>query len=222
MTELNCTANDSLTFESSYLGLISYEKSVSLQNDLGKLAQSKNLVSIMGLQHPAVITLGRRARDSAELSDLFSKANHAIPVVQSTRGGLATIHSDGQLIIYPILNLRMINLGIQNYVSCLLVTTQSLLQSYGIASEIDIDKAGLYTVAGKISFCGIEVRNGITYHGLSLNVRNDLNLFSLIRTCGVENLALDKLQNYQVTDTLGDIFERWILIFKKSLVGNLN
>ena len=222
MTELNCTANENLIFESSFLGSMTYEKSIDLQNDLAKLALDKNSISILGLQHPAVITLGRRAQRSAELSDLFLQSEYTIPVYESTRGGLATIHSEGQLVIYLVLNLRKLNWGVQNYVSRLLVTTQSLLEQYGIFSKVDINGAGLYTASGKIAFCGIEVKNGITYHGISLNVRNDLGLFSMIRSCGVENLQLDRLQNYQVTDTLGEIFKKWSLIFKKSLSEKKN
>ena len=230
MTELNYTASEISTteysvkssVESAYLGSISFEKSIELQKDLGKLAQSRNSISILGLQHPAVITLGRRAQQTTELSDQFLQSNSSIPVLHTSRGGLATIHSEGQLIIYPVLNLRKLKWGVQNYVSRLLLTTQSLLVDYGILSEIDIKGAGLYTATGKIAFCGIEVRSGITYHGISLNVRNDLGLFSMIRSCGIENLKLDQLQNYQVNDTLKEIFEKWVSIFKRSLNEDFN
>ncbi len=222
MTELNYTANVKPTIESSYLGSMSFEKSVQLQSDLGTLAQKGNTISILGLQHPAVITLGRRAQPDQELRNQFLASHEPIPVHQTTRGGLATIHSEGQLIIYPVLNLRRLNWGIQHYVSLLLLATKKLLKDYGVDSEMDINGAGLYTAAGKIAFCGIEVKNGITFHGLSLNVRNDLSLFSRIRSCGVVDIKLDRLQNYLVEDTLKDIFEKWILIFESSVNEEFN
>ncbi len=224
MTELNCTSNTVdtphvkkfFTLESSYLGLMDYNKAVTVQLSLTDLAKCKNQISILGLQHPKVITLGRRADQKTEVN--LNKNNGNIPIVRSSRGGLATIHSEGQLVIYPIVNLKYFNLGIRDYVCLLLLTTQDLLKMYDISSKIDINGAGLFTEMGKISFCGIEVHEGITRHGISLNVRNDLSLFDLIRSCGVQDLKLDAIKNYQVYDTLEEVFQKWIFCFRKNLL----
>jgi lipoyl(octanoyl) transferase len=80
---------------------------------------------------------------------------------------------------------------------------------------LDSEAIGLYTAHGKIAFCGIQIRNGISLHGISLNVRNDLSLFQQIVACGVQNAPLDRLQNYDVNLTLEELFNRWIQLFRQ-------
>lgn len=195
--------------EAQYLGRIDYSKAYELQKDLAVLTEKKQTSFILGLEHPDVVTLGRRAKpeDEVFLKDI------EIPVLKSTRGGLATIHSVGQLVIYPILNLRTYNLGAKAYVQWLLQTTQKLLQQLGVESSIDENQIGLYTKNGKIAFCGIQIKNGVSYHGISLNVRNDLDLFDQIRSCGAMKPQLDRLQNYGVTHTLEELFQIWVRLF---------
>ncbi len=194
------------------MGLYDYERAVQLQNELYQLVIVRNQFSIIGLEHPAVLTLGHRFTAQSESVD------SEIPIIQSSRGGLATIHSEGQLIIYPIINLRELNWGVKQYVQILLETTQTLLSDLNIESVIDEQSIGLHTTLGKIAFCGIQVKNGITLHGLSLNVKNDLELFSTIKACGIENPALDQLRNYDVDLTLSELFSRWIKIFTNRIL----
>ena len=214
MTALNSTNKSEKCFslESGYLGLYDYERAVQLQNELYQLVIVRNQFSIIGLEHPAVLTLGHRFTAQSESVD------SEIPIIQSSRGGLATIHSEGQLIIYPIINLRELNWGVKQYVQILLETTQTLLSDLNIESVIDEQSIGLHTTLGKIAFCGIQVKNGITLHGLSLNVKNDLELFSTIKACGIENPALDQLRNYDVDLTLSELFSRWIKIFTNRIL----
>ncbi len=216
MIELSSTSKNSFDknlddthFEASYLGRIDYKVAESIQFNLHHLAQIKKLNSIMGLEHPAVITSGYRSQ--AELNSTNLQCD--IPLVHSSRGGLMTIHSEGQLVIYPIINLRQKNWGVKEYVFKLLDTTQKLLLELGIDSKIDSEAVGLYTVSGKIAFCGIQIKNGISLHGISLNVRNDLSLFKSIVACGVENPSLDRLQNHGINLTLEEIFHQWVKTF---------
>ncbi len=230
MTELNFTNNQSVAiapiaqrtpitpkdvsqfgYEASYLGVVDYCKAYLMQQELGSLAKFKNQMSVLGLQHPTVITLGHRANEMTELV-LDASASH-IPVVRSTRGGLATVHSEGQLVIYPILNLKFFNLGVRDYVYLLLQATQSLLASYGISAKINLKCAGVFTDHGKVAFCGLQVKEGITSHGLSLNVRNDLSLFQLIRSCGIQDMKMDSLSRYDIAETPEEIFNKWSQYF---------
>ncbi len=196
------------SFEASYLGLVDYSKAVLLQDDLFNIVKNKGLPAIVGLEHPAVLTLGHRLEVDSDLMAID------IPKVKSSRGGLMTIHSEGQLVIYPILDLRERGWGVKSYVCKLLRTTQKLLAELGVESFVDGQAIGLYTASGKIAFCGIQVKNGISLHGLSLNVRNDLSLFQSIHSCGVRNADLDRLQNYDVNLTLEELFQRWIKHFQ--------
>lgn len=197
-------------FESQYMGNLSYEKAFALQQDIARLALNQNSITVLGLQHPDVLTLGHRAQVNEEIL-----TESHLPVVRSTRGGLATIHAEGQLVIYPIMNLKAYGLGIRDYICLLLKTTQQLLKKLQVASYIDYEQIGLYTKQGKIAFCGVQVKNGITQHGISINVRNDLSLFNHIRSCGLKNQKLDRLQNYQVSHTLEELFKMWSEIFKQ-------
>lgn len=147
---------------------------------------------VLGLEHPAVMTLGYRARAENEiLNQLVS-----IPVVRATRGGLATVHSEGQLVIYPILDLREQRLGVRSFVELLLAITKDVLQGFGIEAELDQEKIGLYTRQGKIAFCGLQIKNGISLHGLSINMTNDLTLFEQIMACGVQKQKMDCTGHY--------------------------
>ncbi len=197
-------------FEASFLGQVEYQKAVLIQENLFQIAKRKNLNAIIGVEHPAVMTFGQRFK--------FVDENPlGLPQVQSSRGGLVTIHSEGQLVIYPVLDLREQNWGVKQYVCKLLKTTQKLLAELRIESQLDDENIGLYTKQGKVAFCGIQIKNGISLHGISLNVRNDLSLFNAISSCGIQGAALDRLQNHDVNLTLEELFNAWVRIFKSEL-----
>lgn len=212
MIASNFTNSITNNIEFSYLGSYEYQKAENLQKDLAALVKQTKMNAIIGLEHPAVMTLGYRMQ-----SGVFCIETSAIPVVPSSRGGLVTIHSEGQLVIYPVLDLRALKWGVKHYVEVLLRTTQKLLTHFNVESFIDEDAVGNYTAHGKIAFCGIQVRHGISQHGISLNVRNDLSLFRHIVACGINNAAMDRLQNYNVNLTLNEIFTAWVQIFKTEL-----
>ena len=203
--------NNNFLLEHAYLGCLDFEAAFQIQRNLWNCAKVKNQMSIMGLEHPAVITLGRRMK----LQEWVSSGN--IPVVQSTRGGLATIHSEGQLVIYPVINLKEHGLGVKEFVCKILKITQSTLSDYGIESFVDDESIGLFTENGKIAFCGLEIKEGISQHGISINIANDLRLFSQIVSCGVTALKTDRVCNHVSDVTMRDFFEKWILNFNQSL-----
>lgn len=199
-------------FETAYLGNFDFRKSVGLQADLLHLALQTNCNFVIGLEHPAVLTLGHRAELEHEVLSMSR-----LPIERVSRGGLATVHSEGQLVIYPVLNLRELNLGVRDYVCLLLKTTNELLHSLGVDSFIDENAVGVFTKTGKIAFCGVQVKNGVSQHGISLNVRNDLSLFNSIRSCGISEPVFDRLCEYGVNMTLQEIFSRWLEIFRSRL-----
>lgn len=206
--------NNHFRFESKYLGLIKYEEALETQKFYHQSAITENKATVLGLEHPAVLTLGYRA-DSLHI---LSTAH--IPIVKIERGGLATIHSEGQLVIYPIINLKAQGLGVRDYVSILLNSTKKLLKEYGVESVCSSDSAaGLFTSKGKIAFCGIQIKNGSTLHGLSINVNNDLNLFDGIVSCGVSGQSMDSMKNYGLSIGLEELFKRWIEIFNYNMLS---
>jgi lipoyl(octanoyl) transferase len=188
----------------TYLGLTEYIEAYRIQLSCLEEAFNNKEYKVLGVEHPAVLTLGLRANVANEVL-----IGNTIKIEKINRGGLATIHSPGQLVIYPILNIRELKIGIRKYIQLLLTTTQKTLQNFDINSFQDEAAIGLYTNQGKIAFCGVQVQRGCTLHGLSLNVFNDLSLFKHIQSCGIRQPLLDKVQNYRNAPSLQTIFETW-------------
>ncbi len=175
---------------------------------------------IAGLMHPAVITLGKRGESSVDIQHSESTLHErGIEVVQADRGGQATLHSPGQLVIYPILPLRSLGLGARAYVELLESTTLAFLSQYGIRARRPegCSGPGLYTQSGKIAFFGVRIRSGVTLHGISINVSNDLVDFAAIRSCGRSGEAFDRLRDHGIKDSCETAFAHWVQAFKEHL-----
>ena len=136
------------------------------------------------LEHPPVFTLGLAGKMEHVL------APGEIPVVHIDRGGQVTYHGPGQLVVYPLLDLRRLKLGVRELVEALENSVIDTLESYGIRARGRRDAPGVYVDARKICSIGIRVRRGATYHGIAFNVAMDLEPFSRINPCGYEGLEM--------------------------------
>jgi lipoyl(octanoyl) transferase len=212
--DLKKTTELKSTSEFRYLGLTDYQQTYELQLSLHQNIQENSTSAfILGLEHRAVLTLGYRAVEQNEISqDLVS-----LPIVRTGRGGLATIHSEGQLVIYPLLNLKEHGCGVRDFVHLLLQTTQECLLQFGVESFMDDRQVGLYTAKGKIAFCGLQIKTGISLHGLSLNVSNDLSLFSQIIACGVKSQQMDSINLNNQSTTPEVVFQVWSDLFQRKI-----
>ena len=195
---------------SQWLGHIKYEDGLKQQQRAWEAVRAGGQGVILGCEHPPVITLGRRARESEEV---LGQAD--IPVVVTDRGGQATMHLPGQLVIYPILDLRALGISVRDYIHLLHQATQNyLVQTHGIEAFEDAERgAGLYTVKGKIAFFGVRVDRGVTRHGLAINISNDLAPFALIRSCGYHGASLDRVIDARKTSlnsSLAAEFSSWL------------
>ncbi|MCK6599658.1 MAG: lipoyl(octanoyl) transferase LipB, partial [Bdellovibrionaceae bacterium] len=177
-------------------------------------------IFILGMEFLPVITLGHRAaQQSHDLILLSSKdvESEGLTIETTDRGGLATVHSPGQLVIYPMVDLKYRHLGIKNFIDLLFSCTSELLTRQGVVNHYDQEKPGLYTDHGKIAFVGLKVDHGVVRHGISINVSNDLGLFDHILSCGIKCQHHDKIENHQKLnqdDSLNLLFNEWIEIFK--------
>ncbi|MFN7729133.1 MAG: lipoyl(octanoyl) transferase LipB [Bdellovibrio sp.] len=202
-TALNCTK---WTYESEWKGLVPYEDALLLQQNLAEqIAQGRSLSRVLGLEHPHVITLGRRSKMDPVLPPG--------PIVWTERGGEATLHSEGQLVIYPLMKLRP-HFEVRTWVEHLLSVTQRSFLAIGIEAKIG-EQSGLWTNQGKIAFLGLRVKNGVSMHGLSINVHNDLKLFGAIKACGVQDALIDSLSNQNVKLSPQEFFQVWLGEFTK-------
>lgn len=211
-------AND---VESQYLGLIDFDKALEYQQQCHEKVSTDKKSYILGLEHPLVMTLGLRAH-KADINSFCAKPWTA-PVFKISRGGLATIHNPGQLVIYPILDLKYHGLSVKQFVQLLFEATQKTLREIGIESTFDLcDHPGVYTAKGKIAFCGLQIKNGITMHGLSINIHNDISVFSDIESCGIVTAKIDSVKSQGVTYSLQDFFEVWLKHFNLEAGVNLS
>lgn len=139
------------------------------------------------VEHPPVFTVGMNGKPEHLL------APGAIPVISIDRGGQVTYHGPGQLVLYPLLDLRRLKLGVRELVTRLEQAVIALLAEYGIGAEGRRDAPGVYVDGAKIAALGLRVRRGCCYHGLSFNVAMDLEPFSRINPCGYAGLKVTQL-----------------------------
>lgn len=139
------------------------------------------------LEHPPVFTLGA----NASRAHLIAPGD--IPVVQIDRGGQVTYHGPGQLVVYPLIDLRRLGVGIRDFVSALERAVIDLAAEFGIAAEGRRSAPGVYVGGEKLASVGVRVRRNGSYHGLALNVALDLEPFSRINPCGYQGLRMTQL-----------------------------
>lgn len=144
------------------------------------------------LSHKPVFTLGRAAKQEHLL------APGAVPVIQTDRGGQVTYHGPGQLVVYPLLNLRRRGMGIRQLVDLIETALIAALAEAGITAATRPGAPGVYVGEAKIAALGLRVRRGWSYHGLSLNVDMDLAPFGSINPCGFRELEVT-----QAADLIG-------------------
>jgi lipoyl(octanoyl) transferase len=154
------------------------------------------------LEHPPVYTLGQAGRREHLLHD------GGIPLVQTDRGGQITYHGPGQLVAYVLIDLARRGLKVRQLVSIMEQALIDCLAEYGIRAERVAGAPGVYVDGAKIAALGLRVRQGRSYHGLSLNVDMDLTPFSWINPCGYEGLRAVQLADFGVQEDLDAVGAR--------------
>jgi lipoate-protein ligase B len=146
------------------------------------------------LTHPPVVTMGRRATEDHVLFSREELAARGVEVVETDRGGDVTFHGPGQIVGYPILDLRRRGLGAHTYLRFLEEKLIEVLGGCGIEAFRDPQHTGVWTKAGKIAAMGIRVSAGVSLHGFALNANTDLAYFGLIVPCGIQGRAVASMQ----------------------------
>jgi lipoyl(octanoyl) transferase len=138
-------------------------------------------------EHPPVFTMGLNASNKHLL------APGDVPVVQIDRGGQVTFHGPGQLMIYPLLDLRRVGMGVRTLVTALEQSVVDLAAEFDIAAASRADAPGVYVAGEKLASVGLRIRRGCSFHGMALNVDIDLEPFSRINPCGYAELEMTDL-----------------------------
>ncbi len=172
------------------LGLQAYEPVWHAMQDFTNQRTADTGDELWLVQHPPVFTQGQAG-----------KAEHLllpgdIPVVQVDRGGQVTYHGPGQLVAYPLVDVRRLGLGVRELVSRIEQSLIDLLASYGVSAEARADAPGVYVNGAKIASLGLRIRHGRSFHGLALNVDMDLQPFQRINPCGYAGLAMTQLTDH--------------------------
>lgn len=177
----------------SQLGLQPYEQVWAAMTEFTNTRTPETADQLWLVQHPPVFTQGQAG-----------KAEHllvpgAIPVVQSDRGGQVTYHGPGQLVAYPLLDLRRLKMGVRDLVTAIEQTLVETLAEFQIEAFPKPDAPGVYVNnqgrVDKIASLGLRVRRGCSFHGLALNVAMDLAPFLRINPCGYQGLAMTQIQD---------------------------
>lgn len=148
------------------------------------------------LEHPPVYTLGMNADPSHVLDP------GDIPVVRIDRGGQVTYHGPGQLLAYPLVDLRRAALGVRDLVTALERAVIRHAAGCGIEARLEPGAPGVYVDRAKLASVGIRIRRGASYHGVALNVKMDLGPFSRINPCGYPGLAMTQLSSLGGPETV--------------------
>lgn len=172
-----------------HLGLQDYWLVWQAMTEFTNQRTPETLDEIWLVEHSPVFTQGQAGKPEHLLLP------GDIPVVQTDRGGQVTYHGPGQLVAYPLLDLRRLKLGVRDLVSAIEQTIVETLAVYGIEAYPKPDAPGVYVAGDKIASLGLRVRRGCSFHGLALNVDMDLSPFERINPCGYQGLAMTQMRD---------------------------
>ena len=188
--------------KTSYLGRQDY---VPLWHKMQSFADERDESTpdeIWFCEHPPVFTLGLNASKEHLL------APGDIPVVQIDRGGQVTFHGPGQLMVYPLIDIRRANIGVRTLVTALEQSVVDLAAEYDVDAAARADAPGVYVEGDKLASVGLRIRRGSSFHGMALNVDVDLEPFTRINPCGYAELEMTDLHRLGVDLSLEEVSEK--------------
>lgn len=175
-----------------WLGRVEYEPTWRAMQALTDARSAATRDEVWFLEHPPVFTLGMNAAPEHVL------APGSIPVVQIDRGGQVTYHGPGQLVVYPLLDVRRLGIGVRQLVMSLENAVISLVAGWGIEAAGKRDAPGIYVEGRKLASIGLRIRRGCSFHGLAFNIAMDLEPFRRINPCGFRGLEVVDLKSLGV------------------------
>lgn len=199
-----------------HLGLREYQ---SVWQDMKQFTLSRNESTadeLWFVEHPPIFTLGLNGKPEHVIDP------GTIPVVNVDRGGQVTYHGPGQMVIYPLIDLKRQDMGIRAFVQRLEQTIINLLATYNISANSRVDAPGVYVDHAKIASLGLRVKRNRTYHGASININMDLAPFSRINPCGYEDMAVTQLIDLTNIQDMDEISQKFTGYFSSIMGYNNN
>jgi lipoyl(octanoyl) transferase len=165
------------------------QKAVHAQRVAGNIQDTVLLV-----EHDHVITMGKSGKDQNVLVPMKLLAEKGVAYYEIERGGDVTYHGPGQLVGYPIFNIKEHLIGIKPFIQKLQSAVIRALEQYDIEAHVREKMIGVWTSRGKICSIGVAVKRWVSFHGFALNVNTDLNFFDLINPCGMHDVNMTSME----------------------------
>lgn len=176
------------------LGVVGYAEALELQRRLHRQVVDGTLPDLLLLlEHPHVYTLGRRAKEKDILGTEEERLAYGVEVHRTDRGGEVTYHGPGQLVGYPIVDLRRWGGGPLAYVRALEAVLVDTLGQFGLSPHSGEKPTGVWVDDAKIAAIGVKISRGVTMHGFALNVAPDLSYFDRIVPCGMPDVQVTSM-----------------------------
>lgn len=169
------------------LGLLEYQQVWQAMQVFTNERGEQTADELWLVEHPPVFTQGQAGRAEHIL------APGDIPVIQVDRGGQVTYHGPGQIVAYPLIDIKRLGMGVRQLVTAIEQAIIDVLQSYQVEAVPRADAPGVYVDGVKIAALGLRIRRGKSFHGLSFNIDMDLEPFQRINPCGFQNLQVTNL-----------------------------
>ena len=179
------------------LGTVPYEKALEYQeNLLARRIAEEIRDSLILLEHPPTITTGRKGNTEHLLVREEYLKKHGISFVHSSRGGDITFHGPGQIVGYPILNLKNHGMDIRRHLRMIEEMIIRTLRDFDIEGRRIDGVTGVWVKRSKVASIGIAIRKWVTYHGFALNVSTELDYFDLILSCGITDVRITSIGSW--------------------------
>jgi lipoyl(octanoyl) transferase len=178
----------------SYAEALEYQRAVARDRITGAIPEDVLLL----VEHPPVVTLGRSSKEKNLISSPAFLASKGVELFEVERGGDVTFHGPGQLVGYPIIDLKRHRQDLHWYLRQVEEALIRTLSRYGIPGERSSGYTGVWTQGRKIASIGVHARDWVTWHGFALNVVTDLSYFDLIVPCGIQDVEMTSIARERI------------------------
>jgi lipoyl(octanoyl) transferase len=194
------------------LGQVAYEEALELQRHIARDRISGALPQdvLLLVEHPPVVTLGRASKGKHLIASPEFLRSKGVELFEVERGGDVTFHGPGQLVGYPIVDLKRHRLDLHWYLRKIEEALINTLADYDIVAERNPSFTGVWTKGKKIASIGVHARDWVTWHGFALNVTTDLSYFDMMVPCGIDGVVMTSIARELGTDDISmqDVIER--------------
>ena len=177
------------------LGRLGYGEALELQRNIARDRISGAIPQdvLLFLEHPPVVTLGRGTKQKHLVASPEFLQSKGVELFEVERGGDVTFHGPGQLVGYPIIDLKRHRQDLHWYLRTIEAALINTLADYGIKAERKAPYTGVWTQGKKIASIGVHARDWVTWHGFAVNVTTDLSYFDLIIPCGIDGVVMTSI-----------------------------